>query len=194
MPDSRSDAGEAEMLLSFLRAELDSPTEADRLRETLRELKVHPDILRDPDIADDAENQLRRDVFMAYRGYEPVFEGLRFDEVSWCWVAVTEHDLRTRTFTCRHHYEATYGTRLVGEIVELRDRTSEGPAGGVLERIRWGESLEPPILLTGPDMERMVVLEGHNRVLSYLKDPEAVGFPVRALLGVSSRISEWCEW
>ena len=64
----------------------------------------------------------------------------------------------------------------------------------ILDDVRRGRMPPEPILLTEPGMERLVILEGHVRITAYLLDPAAVSFPIRAIVGVSSDISEWSEW
>lgn len=64
----------------------------------------------------------------------------------------------------------------------------------ILESVRLGQMPEPPILLADESLERLVILEGHNRMIAYATEPKEVPFPIRAIVGVSARISEWSEW
>ena len=51
-----------------------------------------------------------------------------------------------------------------------------------------------PIVVAEPTLERMVILEGHARITTYLVEPDLVRFPLRALIGVSAQMSRWSEW
>jgi hypothetical protein len=187
-------ASEDEMLLCFLRAEMDSPTEGARLLAALDDCGLDSSVLTAPDVDDEEEHRARRNLFHAYRGGESVFVGLPWDDLTWYEATVTEADLRDRTVTCRNHFESRYGTRRIDQIAELWDRSTPPVPQGVLARIRHGETMQPPILISEPALERMVVLEGHNRLISYLRNPSPVTFPLSTLIGVSPHASRWCQW
>lgn len=191
---SAGSATEAQMYACFLRAELDSPTEAGRLKRALSALGEDADILLRPDLSSEVENERRRRLFELYRGSEPLLEGLCLREMSWQWVDLTEADLCERTLSCRHHFESTYGTRRIAEIAATIERQQPPVANAVTDRLMRDEVLEPPILVAEPDMRRFIVLEGHNRVIGYLRNPSVVRFPIRALVGVSPQVSQWREW
>lgn len=181
-------------VLCFLRAEMDSPTEALRLTAALELCGLAPDILTEPDLQDADESRARRDLFNAYRGTEPVFAGLPWRDLTWYEATLSEADLRTRTFSCRNHFASTYATRSIDQIAALWDRENSPGVNGVVARIRRGDSLQPPILMAQPALDRMVILEGHNRLISYLRNPSVVTFPLPALVGVSSDTSQWSQW
>jgi hypothetical protein len=189
-------ATEEEMIAVFLRAELDSPRLGERLKTALAALNAPLPLILEPDTANPEANRIRSEVLVAYRGwkqYESVFGGLPTDDVTWVWVQLEEEDLRDRVFTIAYYFEETYGTRQASAIGKMKRRT-EGSVNPILEQLRSGPSPEPPILLAEPGLKRLVILEGHNRILSYLVDPSAVPFPISAMVGFSSRISEWSEW
>jgi hypothetical protein len=49
----------------------------------------------------------------------------------------------------------------------------------VIDRVRRGETLEPPLLVGVPGQDRLVIVEGHHRLISCLRRPELVRFPDR---------------
>ncbi|MEM7018501.1 MAG: hypothetical protein AAF512_14315 [Pseudomonadota bacterium] len=185
---------EATAFLSFLRAELDSPTERTRLLKTLRQLKLSEQVITGAYLEKPDSNITPWGVFKAYRGKEDVFEGLNFQEITWYQTALTEEDLRFRTLTCRNNFENKFGTRKPDEVARQLNVESPAAPNGVIERIQQGHVLEPPLLLTDPSLKRLVILEGHNRLLSYLREPSVVNFPIKVLVGLSPSISHWCQW
>ena len=106
---------------------------------------------------------------------------------------LSQDDLQTRTFTIAWYFLEMRGTRDVSQLA-ADSGGAESDANTVAERLKSGESLEPPILIAEPDLQRLVILEGHNRILGYAREMSAVSFPLRVLVGVSSRASEWSEW
>jgi hypothetical protein len=187
---------EDEMIAVFLRAGLDSPRFRERLKQALVAHSASPDLIRCAVTTEEPSNQLRRKILETFYGWgqdESVFGGMPGD-VEWLWVELDVEDLLNRVFTIAWYFEETFGTRRAAELAELKRRTEGSLKNPILAEIRAGRFPESPILLSQPDLERMVILEGHNRIISYLVDPDMVPFPIRAILGVSSRISEWSEW
>lgn len=176
------------VLLAFLRAELDSPSERQRLRATLVRLRAPEEII----VGDSADAESLWRIFTAYRGLESVFDGLDLRALVWCRTELTLDDLEAKTFTCVNHFLETYRTRR--PIAIARAWNESGLPNGVLAKIRRGEKLEPPILVGDTEMQRLVILEGHNRLISYLRDPDTVQFPLTVIVGTSSNVSLWCQW
>jgi hypothetical protein len=179
-------------MAAFLKAELDSPTEGGRLRATLMRLGVKERIITDPHPGHDGEDMTRWSVFEHYRGQETLFETLDLRELEWIKANLTEHDLRYRTKTCRHGFENRYGTRDPSKIAAVLNE--ECAPNGVLARVRNGEVLEPPLLVATPRLDLFVILEGHNRIISYLRGTTARAFPMVAFIGFSENVARWREW
>lgn len=179
-------------IAAWLKAELDSPTEAERLRAVLERLGIDERVVSSPEVGDTGEDRTRWLVFDRYRGRETLFETLDLRELAWASACFSEDDLRRRTRTCQHHFEEAYGTRDPGEIAELLN--ARGEPNGVLDRVREGDVLEPPLLVGTPGCDDFVILEGHNRIISYLRGPSIVVFPLPVLVGFSGTVSRWREW
>jgi hypothetical protein len=188
-------ANEDEMIATFIRAELESPRFGAKLRSAAADLGASIALLADGTSAHAAE--ARRRLLAAYRGwgqYESVFGGMP-DDLEWSWAELDEAVLRTRVFTIKWWFEETFGTRSVLAIGEMKRRTADDDSRPQLEQARAaGRMLEPPILLSEPDLRRLVILEGHSRILSYMAHPDLAPFPMLALIGTSPRIGEWSEW
>lgn len=67
-------------------------------------------------------------------------------------------------------------------------------ANPVADRVAAGEQLEPPLLIAGPDLGWLVILEGHNRLIGYMRAPKAVLFPIAAMVGVCPTATRWSQW
>jgi hypothetical protein len=186
-------SSEEEMIASFIRAGLDSPRERDHLAQVRNAVGLSEDAARSLDITDPALNKLRREVLTTWFGWgqwESVFGGMPND-IEWKWAELTERDLSERVYTIKWAFEAEYGTRHLAQIV---GRNAGAFAGPILDALRSGQTIEPPMLLTRPSLDRLVILEGHSRLEAFLTDPTLVSFPLRIFLGISERIAEWSEW
>jgi len=188
-------ATEDDMIAAFVRAELHSSRFGAGLRSALDGLGMSVEVVS-AGPSDTGAAAARRRLLAAYRGwgeYESVFGGMP-DDIEWRWAELDEGVLRERVFTIKWYFEETFRTRSAHEIGDIERRAGNGRRAQIERSIAEGRVLEPLILLAEPELRRLVVLEGHSRVLSYLANPDLVKFPVRSLIGTSARVSEWSEW
>ncbi len=188
-------ATEDEMIAAFVRAELESPRFGAALRSTLAELGMSVEVVSAAASVAGA-NEARRQLLAAYRGwgqYESVFGGMP-DDVVWSWAELDESVLRERVFTIKWYFEETFGTRSAHEIGGVKRRAADASRSQLERSFAEGRILEPPILLAEPDLRRLVILEGHSRILSYLANSDLVTFPILSMIGTSPRVAAWSEW
>jgi hypothetical protein len=202
MPTITASATENEMIATFLRGELASSRFGERLAQCIQQLGLAVDLVTSPDLADEAANHARRDLLTHFRGWgstQSVFGGLPAERTDWVWVELSKRDLIERVFYIQYFWEAfSGGTRRPAQVAE-RVRRGDVEVGleiyqAILADVRRGNMPTPPILVSNPVMERLVILEGHLRITAYLVEPDVVPFPIRALLGLSDNINEWSEW
>lgn len=124
--------------------------------------------------------------------YESVFGGMP-DDIVWFWGQLSFAELRDRVFSIRWHFEETIGTRRVAELAVVSP-PEDSVVEAIVENAVAGRWPEPPILLAAPSLDRLVILEGHTRLVSYMARADVVPFPLRVLVGVSNRVGEWSEW
>ena len=202
MPTIISSSTEQEMIATFLRGELGSSRFRVSLEEALAKLGLTTKVVECPNLDDDPENEARRELLVTYRGWgqeESLFGGLPVDSIEWFWVELTEDELRDRVFTIEYFWEEfSHGSRRPFSIAErIRRRDPEVGVDlylAILEGVRRGQMPVEPIVVAEPTLERMVILEGHARITTYLVEPDLVRFPLRALIGVSAQMSRWSEW
>ena len=185
---SKRKANLKDALRAFLRAELDSPSESERVKKTLSRLGAQEEMICE----NSADTETLWNFFREYRGRETLFDGLDLRLLEWYWIELALEDLQSKTFTCINHFETNYGTRRPTVIASAWNASQQ--PNRVLEKITEGDILEPPILIGDPALQRLVILEGHNRLISYLRDPAPVQFPIDAIVGTSSHVSQWCQW
>jgi hypothetical protein len=184
---------EDEMVLAFLRAEVDSSSFSDTPRAILGTRQP----IDAPNLGNEAENALRRTALGAYRGYglnAVLFAGFPTD-VTWQSVALSRTELgEVRYLNYRTWVELSGGSRLVKDgaaNVELVPVADVDKIILPIERdIREGEEHAPIILVGQRPGDSLIILEGCKRATAYYralpKDAELV-----AIAGYSESLSDW---
>jgi hypothetical protein len=186
------------MVAVFLRGELGSVRFGGAIRDAFARAGVDASVVISPDLADPAENALRRQLLTETRAYDTrdgVFGGFP-DDVRWERVVLAREDLAgARYIDYDYWVELSGGTR---SPVDAARRIREGvapfgiPSDGYLaaaERVldTWPEL----ILATAGAGQPLVVLEGHLRLTAYVLAGDGAPDEVEALLGTSSRMGAW---
>jgi hypothetical protein len=189
-------ATEDDMVLAFLRAEVNSTRFSGPLLAAFADLGLDRALVDQADLSDAEGNLSRRQVLGAYRGYrdEGVFGGLP-DDITWSWAGLTPEELAdVRYIHWEYWLEVSGGSRRPSDAIEQMRREWEAPGSDIREiadALTRG-SLPPEIVVVGvPPGERLVVLEGHVRLTGLLLRPGRLPSELRVLLGTSARIANW---
>jgi hypothetical protein len=196
------ESSEAEVLATFLRAELDSDRWRDTLRGLLEEAGEDEVVLKSPNIDDPRENALRAQLLERHRGWLSR-EGLFGDfpeRVDWRRAVLTRDEvLATRYINWDWWLVVSGGTRSPVDAA-TRIRAGEAPgltAAGhepIAARLR---SADPPpelILVAPPDFSGLVALEGHVRLTAYALFPEYLPDQLEVFVGTSEDMHRWCQF
>jgi hypothetical protein len=190
-------ATEDDMVLLFLRAEIDSWRFSAALLEALTELGHDRSLVDHADTSDPEENAVRREALARARGYlrnKAVFNGLP-DDISWSWAMLTPDELAAvRYIDWDYWLDVTGGTRRPADAIErMRNEwDSEGnDVCAIADSVARGSLPLEIIVLGRPPGGDLVVLEGHVRLSGLLLRPGNLPAEVRVLLGTSPRIEEW---
>ena len=176
------DASEEEMVLAFLREELDSKRFRESILKALKDAGASEELILEGDITSETQNILRCRVLGLFRGYpdREIFENYPSD-VTWKYAVFEADDL------CKLRYvDYDYWNEL--------SRETSSPVNAA-ETIRNGEEIYgisnqyylegkelleqgmtfPPMILLTCGNERYLILEGHCRATAYALLPEAFG-------------------
>ena len=187
-------SSEAEMIALFLRTELPAARFRDTLRALLQSHGLPESVITDPDLGDDAENQVRLRLLTEHREYGTrtgLFEGFP-DDVSWQWMAITSAELVTvRYLDYDYWVELSGGTRLAVDAAP-RIRAGVAPFGvpsdwalGMAREVARGARFPPLILVTTGPGGDLVVLEGHARLTAYMLARDQLPPELEVLVGSS---------
>ncbi len=186
-------ASSDEMVLSFLRAEIDSPTWWPRYARVLNAHHLNRSSLIDnADLNDSRSNHDRGIVLGEVRGYgrdEGLFQGLPLD-TKWRRVSLDPTEFQRLRYINNDEFwrNLTGGTRSVqdGARNYKGSRITAG-VDDVLRKIRQGASI-PELILVEDMRGGLVVLEGHTRATAFVI---ARSNPISALVGTSPAMHQW---
>jgi hypothetical protein len=193
------ESSEAEVLATFLRAELDSSRYGDTVLALLGDAGEDEGLLTRPRIDDARENELRAMILDRYRSWlqrEGLFGG--FPEcVDWSLAALDRNEVVSILFINWDWWlHVSGGTRRPLDAA-ARIRAGEVPGCTVEEHEPIAarlHSAEPPaelIVVARPDRSRLVLLEGHFRLTAYALFPEYLPDELEVFLGASDDITRW---
>ena len=173
-------ASEAEMVLAFLQAEIDSSRFRDEVINALKECNVTEKLIIHGDVLNETENVIRKKVLGIYRGYpdSEIFKNYP-GKIDWKFVRFETGDLdRLRYISYSYWDELSKGTRkpndatkTVNDGIEIFGVSNQYFLDG-RELLRQGKRFPPIIVLTdgnGP----YILIEGHCRATCYALVPES---------------------
>jgi hypothetical protein len=192
-------ASEDDMVLAFLRAEIESSRFAADVLAALGGRGLDRTLLDQADLSDPDANLRRRQVLEDYRGPRRgpaagIFGGFP-DDVSWSWAALTPSEVAdVRYIHWDYWLDVSGGTRRPADAIARMRREWDVPGDEIREiadALARG-SMPSAIVVVGlPPGRGLVVLEGHVRLSGLLLRPELLPSEVTVLLGTSARIAEW---
>ncbi len=188
------------MISEFLRAEYFSPRFSEPIRDYLNTTGLSAEIILNPDLAADSENNNRAKILNSARGYlerKPgnVFNGFPSD-VTWNRVEISTNDLG-EIFLPNHPtwLQITQNTRLLR--VGAQHLMVSDPTGNPARFVRdfmsnyTSDDSYPLIMAVGRDLySRLVILEGSVRSISYWLMREKIKF-VEILIGTSPQMNQY---
>jgi hypothetical protein len=195
-------ASEAEVIATFLRAELDSPRYGEQLLALLREDGVNASVLSRPNIADAGESRYRETLLDRHRGWlrrDGLFDGLP-ERIDWWRAALAaEEVLAIRYINWDWWLRLSGGTRQPLDAAErIRHNSIAGVTAESHEPIAatLASSTRPPelIAVAPPDHSRLVLVEGHVRLTAYALYPEYLPDELEMFLGTAAEIDRWSEF
>jgi hypothetical protein len=194
-------SSEDEMVAVFLRGELLSTRFGETVRAALAQAGAEEDIVLKPDLENERENVLRREVLDTARGFgrwEWLFGDFP-DDVHWECVALAPAEVLAIEYISFDYWvELSGGSR---KPTDAARRIRDGvivfgvPNDGYLAAAdRLADSMPPPLIVVGGIGRRLVLLEGHVRLTALALRPDALPSELEVMLGHSPRIGEWTYW
>ncbi len=190
-------ATQDEMILAFLRAEIDSSRYREFITQNLARTGFEERLIDSPNLADERENNARERL-LCYRGWPNtyLFQGFPRD-VTWRRVLLEARDFEAiryidDTHIGGHWVNLSDGTRLVTVGARnLRQRPASQDTqqiSAIAEQIRTGRRF-PELIAVQANDASLILLEGHSRATAYVMEEFFDG--VEALVVSSPSMPDW---
>lgn len=186
-----------DMVLAFLRAEIDSPRFRPGLEQGLAFYGRDRTTLIDSGLVNDPEqNRLRAELLKGTRGYQAncaLFTGFP-DDVQWRRVEVDRVELADFKYAkILPLIEISGENRRVGDGASSFEAGTAGDdfserVGGVVKRVKNGTRF-PELIAVAADNGPPVLAEGHTRATAYVHTKP--DYPITVLIGSSPMIKKW---
>ena len=188
------------MILAFLQGELNSTRFGENINHILNELKLSEKLITSPDLKNEEENKLRKEILTYHRSYATK-EGLfaHFpDFVKWYETTIPKELVpNLRYIEYSYWTEITGGSRRVKDAVEtiksgkqVFNQSNEGFLNAA-DAVRKGMIFPPLILVTRDEPESAIILEGHLRATAYALALDQTPEQIPVIIGISSGIDNW---
>jgi len=194
-------AAEPEVVLAFLRGEIDSARFGQDVRRALAEAGGVDLVLR-PDLGSDQENRARERALATARGWRDaeLFEGFPGD-VDWYHGVLPPETLsRVRFIDYSYWNELSGGSRRPADVAATL-RSGRLPAWLIelgtdwcftlAARLATAETVDDLIIMATPDLDELVLLEGHARLTAIFVGGLQRRLTISGYLGLSPRIEQW---
>jgi hypothetical protein len=195
-------AAESEVVLAFLRGEIDSERFGNDVRRALSDAGGL-ELARSPDLGSEEENRARERALSAARGWRTntgLFEGFP-ETVDWYHGVLQPDELsRVRFIDYSYWIELSGGSRQPGDVLStlragrLPTWLTELGTSWCFElaaQLATAEVVDDLIVMAAPDLGELVLLEGHARLTAIFVGGLQRRLTVRAYLGLSAAIKQW---
>jgi hypothetical protein len=195
-------ASEAEVIVVFLRAELDSARYGKRIRLLLAEAELEESVLLAPDLEDAHENECRASLLEGHRAWlrrEGLFNGFP-EDVEWSLVGLLPEEVLSILYIDWDWWLAISGGTRRSVDAAARIRANEVPGADVESDEQIAARLcsdDPPpelIVASTPDLSRVVAVDGHVRLTAYALFPEYLPEELVLYLGTSKEMRRWVQF
>jgi hypothetical protein len=192
---------ESEVVLAFLRGEIDSVRFGNDVRCALVEAGGL-ELVQNPDLGSEEENQARAQALAAARGWRDseLFEGFP-EKVEWYHGELSPDELARVRFINYSYWNALSGgsrrpsdvlpTLLAGRLPRWLNNLGTSWCFEFAAELTTTEVVEDLIVMGTPGLRELVLLEGHARLTAIFVGGLQRRLAVRTYLGLSDEIEQW---
>ena len=164
---------EAEMILEFLKGELNSKRFNEDLNNAINELGLDSSIILNGNIEDEQENNDRLKIMKKFRGYpdEELFE--KFPKIEdWKYLELNENDINNIYYIDYDYWnELSNGTSKpveAAKVIKSGKEIYEVSNQPFLDGVEYNKTNKfPPVILITCNNEKYLIIEGHSRMTVY---------------------------
>ena len=167
------DSSESEMILEFLKGEINSNRFNNDLLNVLDKLKLSKDIILNGDISNEEENSKRLEIMKLFRGYPTKELFNNFPAIKeWKYVILSKEDIN-HIYYIDYDYWNELSSNTSSPLVAAKNIESGLEVFNVSNKpfIDGKKELEkgsfPPVILITCNNEKYLIIEGHSRMTIY---------------------------
>jgi len=169
-------ATEHEMILAFLKAEVDASRYRDIVQQCLEKLRfTRQELIDEPSLSDQRQNQARLWILQTFRGYrlnQYLFTGFPLDAI-WRRVALEPHELNRLRYANEQNWLAfSDNTRKPSQtLVNLsKGKVPQADSDRILaiQSVLSQGKRFPELIAAEGQNEDLILIEGHSRATAYL--------------------------
>lgn len=170
-------SSEAEMILEFLKGELNSKRFNEDLNNVINTLGLDSNIILNGNIEDEKENIDRLKIMKKFRGYpdEELFE--KFPKIEdWKYLELNENDINNIYYIDYDYWnELSNGTSKpveAAKVIKSGKEIYEVSNQPFLDGVEYNKTNKfPPVVLITCNNEKFLIIEGHSRMTIYGFNP-----------------------
>lgn len=171
-------SNENEMILDFLKGEIESTRFNNELLNTLKELKIDKNIIINGDLNNKNDNKIRLEIMKLYRGYpnKELFEN--FPKIyKWEYCKLSQHDIN-HIYYIDYDYWNLLSNNTSSPIEAVKNIKNgieifDVPNKPFLDGVKYAEkNTFPPLVLITCNSEKYLIIEGHSRMTIYAFNPK----------------------
>lgn len=179
----------------FLQTEIKSDRFKQKIISTLEKLHQTREIIDDPNLSNQDENQIRARLLKDFR--TSTFHKFP-EDVKWFRATLTKDELiKVKYIDYSYWNELSKGTRLPSQaaksVIEGLEFYGESNEGFIkaAEHIKSGGTFPNIILVAKDEKSDLVILEGHLRMTAYFLSEEHIPSELEVIIGFSKAIDKW---
>lgn len=173
-------SNENEMILEFLKGEINSKRFSNKLYNILKTLNISSDIITNGDISNDNENKIRHNIMKEYRGYPNNRMFKNFPNIyKWNFVKLSESDINNIYYINYDYWNLLSNN--TSKSIDSAKNIKNGVEIFDVSNKQYFEGLEylkdnkfPPIILITCNDLKYLIIEGHYRMTVYGLDKSKI--------------------
>lgn len=191
-------SSEEEMVLAFLKAEIDSPRFKGSIEDTLSRLGYTRALIENANLNNSLENQARANC-LAFRGFknnQALFQGFPTD-ILWERISLSKKELGILKYANYPTWvNLSVGTRLIADgaknidIIQVAENTNTN-VKAVQKLVESGAVFPELILVSKNKKDDLILIEGHTRATAYELAKDYLKDEIEVIVGYSEGLGSW---
>ncbi len=191
-------SSEEEMVLAFLKAEIDSPRFKKHIEDALSRMGYTRALIDNANLNDSVENHFRANclVFRGFKNNQMLFQGFP-SNIIWERMSLSKKELGSLKYANYPTWiNLSKGTRLVAagakniDIIQVAENTNAN-VKAVQKLVETGVVFPELILVSKNKKDDLILVEGHTRATAYELAKDYLQDEIEVIVGYSEGLGSW---